>query len=177
MNEDRKLTEPGVKLIQHFEGCHKEVKGGFKAYKCPASVLTIGWGHTNHHGRKFNAETVWLPSECEEAFLEDMEIFEKNVRRHVKVELTECEFNALVSFDYNTGALGKSTLLKKLNAGDFEGAAEEFHKWNKATVHGKKQAMKGLTRRRASEALMFVGASDENFDGVADDPMPHKVEK
>jgi lysozyme len=176
MNEDRKLTEPGIKLIQHFEGCKEPHHGKVKAYKCPAGVTTIGWGHTNHHGRKFGISDIWTMDECNDELRKDMEIFEKDVRKLVKVPLTDYQFSALVSFDYNTGALHKSTLLKHVNNGDFADAALEFKKWNKATVNGKKQVMKGLTRRRNSEAIMFAGLSDENFDGVADDPMPQQVD-
>ena len=114
-------------------------------------------------------------AECDEAFLEDMETFERDVRKLVRVPLEPYQFDALVSFTYNCGGgnLAKSTLLKKVNAGDFEGAAQEFHKWNKA--NGK--VLKGLTRRRASESLMFQDKRDENFDGVADDPMPQAVDE
>jgi lysozyme len=72
----------------------------------------------------------------------------------------------LVSFAYNVGAgnLKASTLLKKLNAGDTAGAAQEFQRWNKAA--GK--VLPGLTRRRACEALLFQSIPDKNYDGVAD---------
>lgn len=177
MNEDRALTIHGVKLIQHFENCLQKTGDGklLKPYKCPANVLTIGWGHTNHHGRKFDAASRWTMEECDQAFVEDMAGFEKDVRRLVTTVLNDDQFSALVSFTYNCGSgnLAKSTLLKKVNQGKFDEAAKEFHKWNKA--NGK--VMKGLTRRRASEALMFEGKSDENFDGVADEPMPQAVDE
>jgi lysozyme len=173
MNEHLKLTEAGAKLIQHFEGCLQPHEGKYKAYKCPANVLTIGWGHTNHHGRKFDATTKWSGEECHQVFLEDMEGFERAVRKLVKVPLTHCQFDALVSFTYNCGEgnLSKSTLLKKVNANDHTGAAKEFHKWNKA--NGK--VLSGLTRRRASESLMYQGIPDRNYDGKAD-PMPQLVD-
>jgi lysozyme len=173
MNEHLKLTEAGAKLIQHFEGCLQPHEGKYKAYKCPANVLTIGWGHTNHHGRKFDATTKWSGEECHQVFLEDMEGFERAVRKLVKVPLTHCQFDALVSFTYNCGEgnLSKSTLLKKVNANDHTGAAKEFHKWNKA--NGK--VLSGLTRRRASESLMCQGIPDRNYDGKAD-PMPQLVD-
>lgn len=172
MNKNLKLTSAGADLIKHFESC-KEKKGEhYHAYKCPAGVLTIGWGHTHHHGRKFDASSRWTRRECDEAFLEDMETFERDVRKLVRVPLETYQFDALCSFDYNTGALGKSTLLKKLNKGDFEGAALEFHRWNKA--NGK--VMNGLVRRRASEALMFQDIPDFDYDGKAD-PMPQAVDK
>ena len=179
MNEDRHLTKAGANLIQHFEGCLHPHKGKFTAYKCPANVLTIGWGHTNHHGRKFDAATLWTGEECHQVFLEDMEGFERAVRRLVTVPLTPYQYDALVSFCYNCGEgnLAKSTLLKKVNAGDHKGAAAEFHKWNKAG--GK--VLAGLTRRRASESLLYQNIPDLNYDGKADpeppaEPMPQAVD-
>jgi lysozyme len=179
MNEGRYLTTAGANLIHHFEGCLKKDGAHFKAYHCPANVLTIGWGHTNHHGRKFDAATRWSMEECDAAFLEDMAGFEKAVRRLVKVPLTPYQYDALVSFCYNCGEgnLAKSTLLRKVNAGDFEGAALEFPKWNK----GGGKVLAGLTRRRASEALLFQNIPDLNYDGKADpkppvEPMPQAVD-
>jgi lysozyme len=166
MNDDRKLTAAGANLIKHFEGCLKPHEGKFKAYKCPAGDLTIGHGHTNHHGRKFNSGDVWSQVECDAEFLSDMAGFEAAVRRLVKVPLEPWQYDALVSFAYNCGEgnLGKSTLLKKVNANDFAGAAKEFAKWNK----GGGKVLAGLTRRRASEALLFQNIPDENYDGKPD---------
>jgi lysozyme len=175
MNEDLKLSANGERLIKAFESCMRAVPGGFKAYQCPADVLTIGWGHTNDHGRKFKKGDVWTQQECDRAFTEDMELFVQGVRKRVKVRLKQDQFDAVVSFAYNCGlpALGGSTLLKRLNAGDFGAAALEFHKWNKA----KGKVLRGLVRRRASEALLFQGIRDLDYDGCPDGPMPQKVTK
>jgi lysozyme len=155
MNEDRHLTTAGANLIKHFEGCLHPHQGKFKSYVCPAGVTTIGWGSTGppHGPHKIGKDTIWTQEQCDEALLQDMEEFEKHVRRLVTVSLTPWQFDSLTSFCYNVGAgnLAKSTLLKKVNAKDFTGAAQEFHKWNKA--NGK--ALAGLTRRRASEACCF----------------------
>ncbi|EAA7932780.1 lysozyme, partial [Salmonella enterica subsp. enterica] len=80
--------------------------------------------------------------------------YESDVSRLVKVRLTQGQFDALVSFAYNLGArtLSTSTLLRKLNAGDYAGAADEFLCWNKAG--GK--VLKGLTRRREAERALFL---------------------
>lgn len=179
MNEDLKLSSAGANLIKHFESCLEPKNDRYHAYKCPAGVLTIGWGHTNHHGQKFDATTRWTRAQCDEAFLQDMAGFEVAVRRLVKVPLAAHEFDALVSFTYNVGEgnLAKSTLLKKVNASDFEGAAKEFHRWNKA--NGK--VLAGLTRRRASESLLFQDIPDQNYDGKADpkpavEPMAQRVD-
>jgi lysozyme len=166
MNEDLTLTPAGANLIKHFESCMQKKGEHYHAYHCPAGVLTIGWGHTNHHGRKFDADSRWTAEECDQAFLEDMGGFEQAVRRLVTVDLEPWQYDALVSFTYNCGEgnLKKSTLLKKVNAHDFVGAAAEFHKWNKA--NGK--VLAGLTRRRASESLLFQNIPDENYDGKPD---------
>ena len=176
MNEHQKLTPSGASLVKHFESCSKPDGDKFKPYRCPANVLTIGWGHTNDHGRKFDEKSRWSQTECDNEFLSDMAGFENSVRRLAKVDLEPYQFDALVSFAYNcgSGALEKSTLLKKVNAKDFEAAALEFHKWNKATVNGKKQVVPGLVRRRACESLMFQNIQDFNFDGKPD-PMPQEV--
>jgi lysozyme len=166
-NHNLHLSKDGIKLVQHYESCLKRTPDGrYKPYYCPAGVLTIGWGHTNHHGRKFTMADRWTRAECDEEFESDMELFERAVKRLVKVPLKQHQFDALVSFAYNCGegALQRSTLLKKVNRKDFEGAAREFHKYNR----GDGRVMSGLVRRRASESLMFQGFADKNFDGRAD---------
>jgi lysozyme len=160
------LGAKGTTLIKAFESCLKAVSGGFQAYLDPVGILTIGWGHTRDNGRQFNSGDVWTQAECDAEFLKDMAIFEKSVNELVTVPINQDQFDALVSFAFNVGSgnLKGSTLLKKLNAGDAAGAAQEFQRWNKAA--GK--VLPGLTRRRASEALLFQSIPDKNFDGVPD---------
>lgn len=151
-----KISTAGLRLVQQFEGCLAKVKGRpgyFEPYICPAGVLTIGWGHTNSHGRRFDRSSIWSQEECDRALYEDMSGFERDVERLVKVNLNQNQFDALVSFAYNvgSGALGKSTLLRKLNAGDYDGAADEFGKW----VKGGGKVLPGLVKRRAAEAKLF----------------------
>ena len=183
MNEELVLSPAGANLIKHFESCAKKCgPDRYAAYKCPAGVVTIGWGTT--HGIKMGM--VWNGAQCDAAFLRDMREFEAHVKRLVKVRLAQWQFDALTSFVYNAGAgaLSSSTLLKKVNAGEFDAAALEFHKWNKATINGKKQVAAGLVRRHASEALLFQNIADNDYDGKPDkviipldDPMPHNVEE
>jgi lysozyme len=159
MNDDLTVSLAGLKLIQSFEGCERKKgapKGRFKAYIDPVGILTIGWGHTNATGRQFSAGDVWTQAECDEALCEDLSKFESGVRHAVKVQLAPCQFDALVSFAYNCGIgnLKSSTLLRKVNKRDFEGAAREFAKWNRAGG----RILPGLTRRRAVEAILFQGA-------------------
>lgn len=148
-------TSPsGRALIQGFEKCV------LKAYKpTPDDVWTIGWGHT---GSDVHEGLVWTQEQADLAFAVDLEKFEHWVEELVKVPLTQNQFDALVSFCFNVGpdidadtiaeGLGDSTLLKKLNAGDYAGAKAEFAKWDKQA--GKRLA--GLTRRRTAEADLFA---------------------
>ena len=134
MNGDLKLSAAGANLIKHFESCMKRIgPDRYQAYVCPAGVMTIGWGTTKADKYKFGPSTVWSMADCDEAFLDSMKEYEAAVHRLVTVPLQQWQYDALVSFCYNVGPgnLQKSTLLKKLNAGDYEGAALEFHKWNK----------------------------------------------
>ena len=181
MNEDLSLTAAGGNLIKHFEGIKEKHGDKYKSYICPAGVRTIGWGSTHHGGHTINQDTVWTLEQCHHAFAKDMQHFEAAVRRLVKVTLEPWQFDALVSFTYNCGDgnLSKSTLLKKVNAGDFEGAALEFPKWNR----GGGKVLPGLVRRRASEALLFQNIIDDDYDGKPDkvikpipEPMAQEVD-
>jgi lysozyme len=142
------LSPQGISLIKHFEGLF------LHAYLCPAKVWTIGYGHT---GRRHKDGTVFRglqisKATAERLLAEDMERkYAPDVRRLVKVPLSQAQFDALVAFHFNTGALGRSTLLKRLNAGDYTGAAAQFDRWTR----GGGQVLPGLVRRRKSERHLF----------------------
>ena len=138
-------SEKGLDLIRKYEGLQ------LAAYVCPGGKLTIGYGHTGPdvtEGRRIDAE------EANELLGRDVERFERAVNELVTVPMTQGMFDALISFSFNLGAgsLKSSTLLKKLNADDREGAADEFLKWNKA----KGKVLAGLTARRESERELFL---------------------
>lgn len=133
-------------IVKDAEGLRLE------AYLCPAGVWTIGYGHTG--------TDVWpglvITEKWAESLLErDLRTFEAYVSGYVKVDLTQDQFDALVSFVYNIGAeaFKNSTMLKKLNAGDYEGAAKEFPRWNKS----KGKVLPGLVKRREAERKLFLG--------------------
>lgn len=117
----------------------------------PNDVWTIGWGHTMgvHKGMKISRR------EAQEFFDSDIRWASRAVEDLVKVPLTIYQEDALISFVFNIGktAFSKSTLLRKLNVGDYEGAAAEFPRWNKQ----KGKVLRGLTRRRAEEMKYFMG--------------------
>lgn len=141
------LNKASIDLIKSFEGLK------LTAYLCPANVPTIGYGTTKGLTRADVAKKTITEAEATRLLLEDVARFEKAVYKMVKVKLTENQRGALVSFTYNLGEgnFGSSTLLKKVNAGDFKAAQAEFAKWDKAA--GK--VLAGLTRRRAAEAKLF----------------------
>ena len=168
-----RISDKGLDLIKSFEGYHTALPdGGCKAYldKLAAPpIWTIGWGCTEG----IEAGMVWTLDEATAALRRELEKHEAIVTRCVTVEIGQNNFDALVSFQYNTGGLPKSTLLRKLNAGDFDGAAREFDKWNKAG--GK--IYKGLIRRRAAERALFEqDARDEALPPGAPD-MPQQVDQ
>lgn len=185
MNDGLRLSQDGAALVKHFESCLVDNHDGtFRAYLCPAGKLTIGWGHTNDHGRRFDASSRWTQAECDAAFSEDMQGFEAHVHRLVMVPLSQHQFDALVSFTYNCGdgALQRSALLSKLNRGDYDGASREFPKWNR----GGGRVLNGLVKRRAAEMMLFQdGHSDavhtlaqhagqHGMPQQADEPTPPK---
>lgn len=144
-----KISSLGLELIKEFEGFSAN------AYLCPAKIPTIGYGNTFYEdGRK-----VKLGEQISKT--DALELLEKVVNKDfadkifpaIKVKVSQSQFDAMCSLAYNigTGSFLKSTLLKKVNAGDFIGASEEFLKWNKS---GGKELL-GLTRRRKREFDLF----------------------
>ena len=140
-----KTSADGIDLIKHFEGCK------LKAYKCPAGITSIGYGHT---GDDVHDGLVWTQQQADDALQSDLDRFEKGVESLVTVPLKQCQFDALVSFAYNLG-LGRlkgSTLLKMLNDGRYEGAADQLLLWvSRGTAYEK-----GLTLRRKAERSLFL---------------------
>jgi GH24 family phage-related lysozyme (muramidase) len=144
-----RISQPGIDLIKHFEGLRLE------AYQCSANVWTIGYGTTYTAKGPVRQGDRITESEAENLLMGDVRLFEQRVRDNVIVQMTQHQFDALVSFTYNvgSGALAGSTLLRKLNKLDIGGAADEFLRWNKAD--GK--VIDGLTKRRKAERAMFLG--------------------
>lgn len=133
----------GVALIESFESCD------LHAYQDTGGVWTIGWGHTD--GVK--AGEVITQAEADALFQQDLTATEIEVQNLLKIQITRNEFASLVSFEYNTGALGASPGLKLLNARQFQAAWDDhfclyIHDANGTTLAG-------LVRRRAAERALF----------------------
>lgn len=131
-------------LVVAFEGLEQ------KAYPDLGGVVTVCYGHTAtaRLGQEYSKEA------CQALLATDLEVAASCVRRNVRVDLTQNQFDALVDFTFNAGCgnLARSTLLAKVNREDFDGASREFSKW---TYVGKKQ-VRGLARRREAERLLFI---------------------
>jgi lysozyme len=149
-----KTSAAGIDLIKTFEGVR------LKAYKCPADVWTIGVGHTSAAGPpKVTAGMTITAAQANKILAQDLVQFENGIDSSVKVPLTQNQFDALVSFVFNVGvgAFQKSTLLKKLNAGNYDAVPGELMKWTK----GGGKELPGLVRRRRAEAAMWRGVDDD----------------
>lgn len=137
-------SQAGRDLIKKYEGLR------LKAYKCPAGVWTVGYGHT----RGVTSSTEISQSMADLFLLDDIRPLERHINK-LGINFRQGQFDALVSFMFNLGEgnFNKSTLKKKILAGgNDEDIAAEFKKWNKAG--GK--VLDGLTKRREEEAEMWL---------------------
>jgi GH24 family phage-related lysozyme (muramidase) len=147
------ISEPGLALVKRFEGCAVRRKDGrFEAYPDPGTggdPWTIGWGAT---GKGIGPGTIWTQAQCDARLEADLARFASEVTRALDgAPTSQNQFDALVSFHYNTGAIARATLTKLHKAGRFGEAAEQFGKW----VHAGGKRLNGLVRRRAAEAALY----------------------
>jgi GH24 family phage-related lysozyme (muramidase) len=146
----------GLALIKRFEGCARlRSDGRYEAYPDPGTggaPWTIGWGAT---GRGIREGTIWTREQCDARLEADLARFSREVARALaQAPTAQHQFDALVSFHYNTGAIARATLTRLHKAGQFDQAAEEFGKW----VHAGGRRLAGLVRRRAAEAALYRNA-------------------
>lgn len=151
--QTRSISSRGIELIQRFEGCARLRSDGLvEAYPDPGSggePWTIGWGAT---GPDIGPGTVWTRQQCDARLAADIDRHAREVSQALgEAPTSQCQFDALVSFHYNTGAIARSTLLKRHISGDFHGAGQEFHRWNRAAG----RVLNGLVRRRKAEADLY----------------------
>lgn len=142
-----KTSINGKSKLKSFEGLR------LIAYQCSAGIWTIGWGHTSgvKEGDKITAGQA-------EIFLTgDLVQFENALNKLIRVPVNQNQFDALICLIFNIGitAFTTSTLLKKLNAGDYKGASDQFLQWNKITINGVKKPALGLIQRRQLEKELF----------------------
>lgn len=149
----RSISDAGLALIKRFEGCR------LSAYPDPGTggePWTIGWGTTRIDGRPVMPGTTISQAEADRLLHEDLERYAAEVDEAIgDAPTTQAQFDALVSFHYNTGAIGRATLTSLHRSGDYAGAAREFSRW----VHAGGRVMTGLVRRRAAEEALYSQAA------------------
>lgn len=149
----RRIGARGISLIKRFEGCAKKRSDGrFEAYPDPGTggdPWTIGWGAT---GPGIARGTIWSQAQCDARIEADLVRYAADVDRALgDAPSTQAQFDALVSFHYNTGAIARATLTKRHCASDFAAARREFLRWTRAGG----RVLKGLQRRREAEAQLY----------------------
>jgi lysozyme len=169
-----KTSPNGRAFIEAFEGKF------LHTYDDGTGVLTIGYGHTSAAGppKVYRGQAI-TDAECDAILATDLAAVEKNVERCIKVPMTQQQFDALVSFDFNTGSLAKSSIDDKINAANPTAAMATLLQYD----HAGGRQMAGLTRRRQAEKLMFTGqvAASLKLAGAhaaaPDGPMPQAPTK
>lgn len=151
--QTRAVGRRGIALIQQFEGLAKlRSDGMIEAYPDPGTggaPWTIGWGAT---GPGIGPGTVWTREQCDARLSADLVRYAADVDRALgDAPTTQAQFDALVSFHYNTGAIARATLTALHRAGDQSAAAAQFARWNRAGG----RVLKGLTRRRTAEKALY----------------------
>ena len=145
------LSKTGIELLKHFEGCE------LKAYQDSVGVWTIGYGHTKgiYEGLEITQ------SEAEKMLIDELPEYEGYITDKVVPMLQQHEFYGLLCWVYNLGPtnLSSSTMLKKLNAGEFKEVPFQMKRWDKAGG----EPLLGLTRRRNAEALLFKGEQWKDY--------------
>ena len=150
------ISSTGLALIKKWEGCE------LKAYIDPVGIPTIGYGAIAYpDGTQVAMGDQITQEQAEGMLLHECASISPRIEQLVTVSLSQNQFDALVSFAFNVGvgALGESTLLRKLNQSDFAGAATEFLRWNKGQVNGQTVELEGLTNRRRDESTLFQSAA------------------
>lgn len=143
----RRINSEGLALIKRWEGCRLD------AYRDVGGVWTIGYGHT----RTARQGLTITQEQAEGLLREDLKVYEAAVDEAVHVDLTENQFAALVSWSFNVGvgAMRRSALIRRLNAGEYDAVPGELARWNKV----KGGIVPGLSNRRAAEAGLWARGS------------------
>lgn len=143
------INEDGIIIVKSFEGLR------LQAYQDSVGIWTIGYGHTSMAGPPdVYPGMVITEAEADQILRRDLDLFEAGVTRGIAIATNSDQFSAMVSFAFNVGlgAFRDSTLLRKHNAGDFAGAANEFLRW----VYAGGQVLPGLERRRKAERALYL---------------------
>jgi len=157
-----KTSQNGRNLIESFEGLILQSYDDYNDHIVHSGdtvhgTLTIGYGHTNAAGPPhINIGDVFTQTQADETLSNDLHKVESQVESLVKAPLNQNQYDALISFQYNTGALGHSSILTVLNEKDYDTAADRLLLYDKQTIHGVAHVVAGLVRRRQAERTLFL---------------------
>ncbi|EDL52612.1 putative lysozyme protein R of prophage CP-933K [Vibrio mediterranei AK1] len=146
IDSELSVSENGLRHIANEEGCR------LKPYQCSADVWTAGLGHT----QSINQDTKLTEQQVAELFVKDIAVAERVVNKHITQTPTQGEYDMMVSFVFNLGAgnFTRSTLLKKFNQGDHQGACNEYPRWvfvNSKDCRLAESNCAGIPKRRSKE--------------------------
>lgn len=176
-----KTSATGVALIQAFESCLKPTGDGrYRTYRCPANVVTIGWGTTASDVPTLKEGDIWTKAQCDEIFAASLGKYESAVMRVAAARarpLNQNQFDALVSFVYNVGPGGfDGSVGRAVRDCRDDDVPEKLALWNKAG--GK--VLPGLVRRRKAEGQLWDGdikAASVTAQAVLPASMPQRVDE
>ena len=153
----RRMNDAGRTLLKRWEALR------LKSYQDSNGTWTIGWGHT----ATARPDMAITEAEADHLFTQDLAWAEAAIDRLVKVDLTDCQFAALVIWCFNVGegAAGSSTLVRLLNAGHYDSVPGQLARWKYETINGKKVESRGLVNRRSAEVALWA-------QGRATSPVP-----
>ena len=155
-----KTSKQGIALIKRWEGFSA------RAYQDPVGIWTIGYGHT---GKDVIRGLIITEAQAESLLRQDVQEAENNVQNQVKVQLTQNQFDALVSWTYNLGGtnLSQSTMLRLLNKGDYNSVPCQMMRW----VYAGGKKLNGLVNRRKAEAQLFNNGRSFSCNQVLSDDL------
>lgn len=151
-SNDISVVPAAVNLVKEFEGFRAN------AYLDTSGLPVVGYGQTRVNGQTVSLGYYITQTQADIALRQELQHIQNLVKSHVRVKLNPHQLGALTSLVFNSGTriLTNSTLIRKLNAGDYVGAANEFPRWNKANRGGRLVEFPGLTRRRLAEKQLFL---------------------
>ncbi|CAB4127590.1 COG3772 Phage-related lysozyme (muraminidase) [uncultured Caudovirales phage] len=164
------MSQEGIDaLLKKYEGCK------LKAYRCPAGICTIGYGHTAAAGAPPPRDGMTITQQqANDTLSRDLRQYETAVEAMVHQPLNQHQFDVLVDFAYNAGIgnLKSSTLLKKVNAAQFDQVPAELMKWTK----GGGKVLPGLVKRRQAESAWWISGAPVHISANNEDPTDHEHE-
>ena len=142
----------GINIIKEFEGFKSH------AYIDTDGTPVIGYGLSQIEGKPVQIGDRISTAKANEALYSQLQVIQQELDKAIDVDLSDRQLGAIASLSFNAGVnhITESTLVRKINAGDYAGAANEFLRWDKANVRGRLVRLPGLTRRRQAEKQLFI---------------------